>query len=153
MDRTFLLAGGVAGLIAVGFGAFGAHGLRGRLTPEMLAVFETGVRYHMYHALALLLTAAVAGRLDSRAVVAAGWLFVAGIVLFSGSLYLLAVTGVTALGSLTPIGGVAFLAGWALLAFPSFLTAARPPRTSCSCSSRCARSHPAASPPSRDSRS
>ena len=119
MDRTFLLAGAVAGLIAVAFGAFGAHGLRGRLSPDMLAVFETGVRYHMYHALALLLTAALASRdalHGSRAIAAAGWLFIAGIVLFSGSLYALAVTGVTVLGAITPIGGVAFLAGWAALA-------------------------------------
>jgi uncharacterized membrane protein YgdD (TMEM256/DUF423 family) len=116
MDRTFLLAGAVAAFVAVGFGAFGAHGLRGRLTPDMLAVFETGVRYHMYHALALLLTAALVPRIEGKAIVAAGWLFVAGIVLFSGSLYLLAVTGVTVLGAITPIGGVAFLAGWALLA-------------------------------------
>ena len=119
MDRTFLLAGAVAGLIAVGFGAFGAHGLRGRLTPEMLAVFETGVRYQMYHALALLLVAALGPQLAANAGVAyrvAGWLFVAGITLFSGSLYLLAVTGVTMLGAITPIGGVAFLAGWAALA-------------------------------------
>jgi uncharacterized membrane protein YgdD (TMEM256/DUF423 family) len=116
MDRTFLLAGAVAGLIAVGFGAFGAHALRGRLSPDMLGVFETGVRYQMYHALALLLTAALSTRMEGKAIVAAGWLFVAGIVLFSGSLYLLAVTGVTILGAITPIGGVAFLAGWAALA-------------------------------------
>ena len=118
MNRTFLLAGAVAGLVAVGFGAFGAHGLRGRLTPEMLAVFETGVRYQMYHALALLLVAALAPHVHGKADMAyraAGWLFVAGIVLFSGSLYLLAVTGVTILGAITPIGGVAFLAGWAVL--------------------------------------
>ena len=123
MDRTFLLAGAVAGLIAVGFGAFGAHGLRGRLTPEMLAVFETGVRYHMYHALALLLTAALTSRAPGTADTAfraAGWLFITGIVLFSGSLYLLAVTGVTVLGAITPIGGVAFLAGWAALAIAAF---------------------------------
>jgi len=119
MDRTFLLAGAVAGLIGVGFGAFGAHGLRGRLTPDMLAVFETGVRYHMYHALALLLTAALMPRVPGKAIIAAGWLFVAGIVLFSGSLYLLAVTGVTILGAITPFGGVAFLAGWAALAIAS----------------------------------
>ena len=119
MDRTFLLAGAVSGLIAVGFGAFGAHGLRGRLTPDMLAVFETGVRYHMYHALALLLTAALMPRVPGKAIAAAGWLFVAGIVLFSGSLYLLAVTGVTILGAVTPFGGVAFLAGWAALAIAS----------------------------------
>ena len=112
MDRTFLLAGAIAGLVGVAFGAFGAHGLRGRLTPEMLAVFETGVRYQMYHALALLLTAALVPRMPGRALVAAGWFFTGGIVLFSGSLYLLAVTGVTVLGAITPIGGVAFLAGW-----------------------------------------
>ena len=119
MDRTFLLAGAVAGLIGVGFGAFGAHGLRTRLTPEMLAVFETGVRYQMYHALALLLTAALVPRMPGKAIVAAGWLFVTGIVLFSGSLYLLAVTGVTMLGAITPFGGVAFLAGWAALVIAS----------------------------------
>src|SRR4029077_3579014 len=100
MDRTFLLAGAVAGLIAVAFGAFGAHGLRGRLTPEMLAVFETGVRYHMYHALALVLVAALSPRLLGKTMAAAGWLFVAGIALFSGRLYLLAVTGVTVLGAI-----------------------------------------------------
>ena len=116
MQRTFMLAGSVAGFIAVGFGAFGAHGLRERLSPDMLAVFETGVRYHMYHALALLLTAALAGRADGRAVVAAGWLFIAGIVLFSGSLYVLAVTGITVLGAITPFGGVALLGGWICLA-------------------------------------
>ena len=115
MDRTFLLAGAIAGLVGVAFGAFGAHGLRGRLTPEMLTVFETGVRYQMYHALALLLTASLLPRMAGKLMVAAGWCFVGGIVLFSGSLYLLAVTGVTVLGAITPIGGVAFLAGWLLL--------------------------------------
>jgi uncharacterized membrane protein YgdD (TMEM256/DUF423 family) len=115
MQRTFLLAGALAGLIGVGFGAFGAHGLRGRLSPDMLAVFETGVRYQMYHALALMAVAALSDRLGGRLIEAAGWLFVAGIVLFSGSLYLLAVTGITILGAITPIGGVAFLAGWACL--------------------------------------
>jgi len=115
MQRTFLLAGALAGLVGVGFGAFGAHGLRGRLSPEMLAVFETGVRYQMYHALALMAVAALSDRLSGRLIEAAGWLFISGIVLFSGSLYLLAVTGITVLGAITPIGGVAFLAGWACL--------------------------------------
>jgi len=115
MQRTFLLAGALAGLVGVGFGAFGAHGLRGRLSAEMLGVFETGVRYQMYHALALMALAALSDRLNGRLIEAAGWLFVGGIVLFSGSLYLLAVTGVTVLGAITPIGGVAFLAGWACL--------------------------------------
>jgi uncharacterized membrane protein YgdD (TMEM256/DUF423 family) len=120
MDRTFVLIGALAGVVGVGLGAFGAHGLRGRLTPEMLAVFETGVRYHMYHALALVATAALMGRLDGRFISAAGWLFTAGIVLFSGSLYVLALTGVGIFGAITPIGGLAFLAGWACLAIASF---------------------------------
>ena len=119
MQSNFMLAGAVAGFVGVAFGAFGAHGLRGRLSPDMLAVFETGVRYQMYHALALMLTAAImlTGRIESgRAIAIAGWSFVAGIVLFSGSLYLLAVTGITSLGAVTPLGGVAFLIGWACLA-------------------------------------
>ena len=114
-----MLIGALAGVVGVGLGAFGAHGLRGRLTPEMLAVFETGVRYHMYHALALVAPAALMGRLDGRFINAAGWLFTAGIVLFSGSLYAVALTGVTIFGAITPIGGVAFLAGWACLAIAS----------------------------------
>jgi uncharacterized membrane protein YgdD (TMEM256/DUF423 family) len=117
MDRTFLLVGAVAAFLAVTLGAFGAHGLRGRLSPEMLAVFETGVRYHMYHALALILVALVMGRMSGWLIQTAGWCFVAGIVLFSGSLYALALSGVTILGAVTPIGGLAFLAGWACLAF------------------------------------
>jgi uncharacterized membrane protein YgdD (TMEM256/DUF423 family) len=117
MDRTFLLIGALAGFTAVALGAFGAHGLRARLSPDMLAVFETGVRYHMYHALAIIATALIMDRASGRLTAAAGWLFTAGIVLFSGSLYALAVTGVTVLGAITPIGGVAFLAGWACLAF------------------------------------
>lgn len=121
MDKTFLLVGALTGLLAVAFGAFGAHGLRGRLSPEMLAVFETGVRYHMYHALAILLVAAMIGRIDGgRLLPAAGWCFAAGIAIFSGSLYALAVTGVTVLGAITPIGGLAFLAGWACLIIAAF---------------------------------
>ena len=115
MDRTLLLAGALAAFIGVGFGAFGAHGLRGRLSAEMLGVFETGVRYQMYHALAILLTAVGLGFVDSRLLRIAAWLFAAGIVLFSGSLYALALTGVTTLGMVTPLGGLAFLAGWAAL--------------------------------------
>ena len=116
MDRTFLLIGAVAGFTGVTLGAFGAHALRGRLSPEMLVVFETGVRYQMYHALAIIATGLIAARMGGWLIVAAGWLFTAGIVLFSGSLYLLAFTGVTLLGAITPIGGVAFLLGWACLA-------------------------------------
>ena len=121
MDKTFLLIGSLAAFLAVGLGAFGAHGLRTRLSPDMLAVFETGVRYHMYHALALLATALVMGRMSGWLVVCAGWFFAAGIVLFSGSLYLLALTGMTVLGAITPIGGLAFLIGWACLALAAVL--------------------------------
>jgi uncharacterized membrane protein YgdD (TMEM256/DUF423 family) len=115
MDRTFLLVGAVAAFLGVGLGAFGAHGLRARISPEMLAVFETGVRYQMYHALALVLTSVLMARMGGWLVVAAGWCFIAGIALFSGSLYALALTGVTVLGAITPLGGLAFLAGWACL--------------------------------------
>ena len=116
MDRTFLLVGAVLGFLGVALGAFGAHGLRGRLSPEMLAVFETGVRYQMYHALALPLTSLLMARMGGWLVNAAGWCFIAGIAIFSGSLYALALSGVTILGAITPIGGLAFLAGWACLA-------------------------------------
>lgn len=115
--------GAVLGGLAVAVGAFGAHGLQGRVPPEMLTVFEIGVRYQMYHALALVLLGLFAGRGPSPApleippgVGPAAWLFVAGIVLFSGSLYALVLTGTRWLGAITPIGGVAFLAGWALFA-------------------------------------
>ncbi|MBM3776621.1 MAG: DUF423 domain-containing protein [Acidimicrobiia bacterium] len=115
MDSTFLLVGALAAFIGVGFGAFGAHGLEGRLSPDMLATFEVGVRYQMYHALAVLLVAVAAARMNGTLVRVAGWLFTTGIVLFSGSLYVLTLSGITALGTVTPIGGVAFLAGWACL--------------------------------------
>ncbi len=120
MDKTFMFVGALMAGVGVGLGAFGAHGLRGRLTPDMLAVFETGVRYHMYHALAILAIAACMTRLDGRAVVVAGWSFTAGILIFSGSLYALALTGVTTLGAITPIGGLAFLIGWAALMVATF---------------------------------
>ena len=116
MDRNFLLIGALAGFLGVGLGAFGAHALRGRLSAEMLAVFETGVRYQLYHALALVAVAALMFRLNGWLMVTAGWSFTAGIVLFSGSLYLLAFTGTRAFGAITPLGGLAFLIGWAALA-------------------------------------
>ncbi|MET0211962.1 MAG: DUF423 domain-containing protein [Vicinamibacterales bacterium] len=117
MDTTFMLIGALAGFLGVAAGAFGAHGLRSRLSPEMLAVFETAVRYQMYHVFALLMTAAAIGRLgDARLLSIAGWSFVAGMVLFSGSLFALTLTGITTLGAITPVGGVAFLVGWACLA-------------------------------------
>ena len=118
MDRTFLALGALSAGISVAAGAFGAHALKARLAPDLLAIFETGARYQMYHALGLV-AAAWAGSRGPAAHGAAswaGWLFVAGTVLFTGSLYALALTGVRALGAVTPFGGVAFLAGWVALA-------------------------------------
>jgi uncharacterized membrane protein YgdD (TMEM256/DUF423 family) len=116
MDRLFFILGSISGGLAVALGAFGAHGLRDRLAPDLQATFETGVRYEMYHALALLAVAwAVARWTNSAFPAAAGWFFVAGTLLFSGSLYLLAVTGTRWLGAITPLGGVAFIAGWLCL--------------------------------------
>jgi uncharacterized membrane protein YgdD (TMEM256/DUF423 family) len=118
MERTFLVLGALSGAISVAAGAFGAHGLKARLPADLLAVFETAARYQMFHALALVAAAWAAGRGGGGAGAAAwaGWLFVAGTVLFSGSLYVLALTGVRALGAVTPFGGVAFIAGWIALA-------------------------------------
>src|SRR5947207_5203225 len=116
MDRTFLLIGSILGFLGVVLGAFGAHALRSRLSPEMLAVFETGVRYQMYHTFAILIVAAAIGRIgDASLLVLAGWFFVAGILLFSGSLYALTLSGIGMLGAITPIGGLLFLIGWACL--------------------------------------
>ena len=117
MDRIFLALGAISALIAVGAGAFGAHALRSRLTPEMLAIFEIGVRYQMYHALGLIAVAWAATRWPGPLVNAAGWLFVAGTIVFSGTLYILSLTGLRALGAITPLGGLALMAGWAALAW------------------------------------
>lgn len=102
-------SGAILMLAAVSLGAFAAHGLKSRLPPDLLAAFETGVRYHVYHALALFVVAWTRSP-------GAGWCFLAGIVLFSGSLYALALTGIRAFGAVTPLGGLAFLGGWLLLA-------------------------------------
>ena len=117
MARTFLLLGALSGFSSVAAGAFGAHALRQRLDEKLLAVFETGARYQMFHALALLVIGALAARGESRALAVAGWAMVAGTVLFSGSLYALALSGVRGLGAITPLGGVAFLVGWLALAW------------------------------------
>ena len=116
-ERVFPLAGSVSALIAVAAGAFGAHALRTRLSPDLLAVFETGARYQMYHALALFAAGWVAGRWGSSQATWAGCFFVAGTVIFSGSLYLLSLTGMRWLGAVTPLGGLSFLLGWACLAW------------------------------------
>ena len=119
MERIFLAIGAISAFIGVAAGAFGAHGLKDRLGPEMLAIFETGARYQMYHAFALIAVAWASSRFPGSIVTAAGWLFVAGTILFSGSLYLLSLTETRWLGAITPLGGVAFLAGWLCLAYAS----------------------------------
>jgi uncharacterized membrane protein YgdD (TMEM256/DUF423 family) len=115
VDRFFFIAGALSAFVAVALGAFAAHGLRARLSPELLATFETGVRYEMYHALALLGVAWAYTRWPGTLVIASGWLFIAGTLLFSGSLYVLALSGVRWIGAITPLGGLAFLAGWVCL--------------------------------------
>jgi uncharacterized membrane protein YgdD (TMEM256/DUF423 family) len=115
-DRLFATLGAVSAFLAVGAGAFGAHALRARLSPDLLAVFETGARYQMYHALGLLAVAWMVTRWPGPWPARAGWLFLAGTVLFSGSLYALALSGLRWLGAVTPLGGLAFLAGWLCLA-------------------------------------
>jgi len=116
MDRTFLAAAAISAAISVAAGAFGAHALKARLSQDLLAIFETGARYQMYHAMGLAFAAWTASRSGGAAAAWAGWLFLAGTLLFSGSLYALALTGVRALGAVTPFGGVAFIAGWIALA-------------------------------------
>lgn len=116
MDRFLFACAGIAGFLGVALGAFAAHGLKTRLEPDMLAVFETAARYQMYHALALVAAAWGWSRWKHRIFSFAGWMFVAGIVLFSGSLYVLAMTDRKWLGAVTPFGGLAFLTGWLSLA-------------------------------------
>ena len=122
MTRIFFFLGAVSAFIGVAAGAFGAHGLKGRIEPELLAVFETGVRYQMYHALALIAAAWAYARQPTKVTAAGGWLFVLGIIVFSGSLYLLSLSGVRWLGAVTPLGGLAFLAGWVCLAWAAIKT-------------------------------
>jgi uncharacterized membrane protein YgdD (TMEM256/DUF423 family) len=116
MDRLFVTVAALSGLIAVAAGAFGAHALRERLSPEYLAVFETAARYQMYHALALIAAAWASTRWPGPVIQWSGWLFIIGTVLFSGSLYALALSGARWLGAITPLGGLAFMAGWLCLA-------------------------------------
>jgi uncharacterized membrane protein YgdD (TMEM256/DUF423 family) len=114
--KTFIILGAINAFIAVALGAFGAHGLEDKLTPKYLEVWKTGVNYQMYHALGLFAVAMIAGQLPSSSLVSwSGWLMFAGIIFFSGSLYVLSLTNISVLGAITPIGGVAFLAAWVLL--------------------------------------
>ena len=115
MVRTFLMLAAFFGFTGVALGAFAAHGLKNRLSAEYLAIFHTGVLYQLIHALAILGVAVLAAQLPGRLMTMAGWSFALGIVLFSGSLYVLTMTGISKLGIITPFGGLAFLVGWALL--------------------------------------
>lgn len=115
MLRVFLSLAAFAGFTGVALGAFAAHGLKGRLSPEYLAVFQTGVHYQLVHALALFGVALLSLHLPSRLLTGAGWAFALGILLFSGSLYTLTLSGIGKLGIITPFGGVAFLVGWLCL--------------------------------------
>jgi uncharacterized membrane protein YgdD (TMEM256/DUF423 family) len=118
MQKIFFTIGSIAMALAVALGAFGAHGLKNLLTEEMLDIFETGVRYHFYHAIGLLLLGIIAQYLPNSAMLKwSGWLMVGGIIIFSGSLYLLSSSGIRWLGAITPIGGLCFIASWILLAF------------------------------------
>ncbi len=116
MGRLFLIIGAVSAAISVAAGAFGAHSLRQTIEPSLLDVFETGARYQMYHALALVGVGLVASRWPSSLLASAGWLFVAGTVLFTGSLYAMTFTGIRVLGAITPLGGLCFIGGWICLA-------------------------------------
>jgi uncharacterized membrane protein YgdD (TMEM256/DUF423 family) len=127
MAKTYLLIAALNGFLAVALGAFGAHGLKQRLSADMLAVYQTGVQYHFYHTFALLAVALLLLHLPlnnislSNSLRWSGILFTVGIVIFSGSLYVLSITGIRWLGAITPLGGVAFLAGWLLLARAAWL--------------------------------
>jgi len=119
--RLFLTLGAVSAMLSVVLGAFGAHALRGMLTPELLAVYQTGTQYQFYHSLGILLVGILCVVLRNQSgFLWAGWLMFVGIVLFSGSLYALSLTGIRVLGAITPLGGVAFIAGWATLAVTVF---------------------------------
>ena len=120
MGKLLVAAGAISALISVAAGAFGAHGLKGRLSEYSLGIFETAARYQMYHALALVLIGLLALSRPHGALPAAGGAMVAGTVLFSGSLYVLALTDMKWLGAVTPLGGLAFMVGWGLLAFAAF---------------------------------
>ena len=115
--KVWWIAGALMAGLAVAAGAFGAHALKARLSTDLLQVFETGVRYQMYHALGLLAVAMASDRWPQLSFNLVGWLMLVGIMLFSGSLYALCLTGIRALGAITPLGGVCFLAGWAVMAW------------------------------------
>lgn len=118
MPRNFLMLGAINAFLCVAFGAFGAHSLKQTLSADMLTVYQTGVQYHFYHALGLIVVGLVLLHFPkSRSIALSGWLMFSGIILFSVSLYALSLTGIRGLGAITPLGGIAFLSAWALLAY------------------------------------
>jgi uncharacterized membrane protein YgdD (TMEM256/DUF423 family) len=120
MVRLFLTVGGAFAFLGVAAGAFGAHALENRISVEMLSAFEVGVRYQMYHAFALIVTAWLQSQWPSMISIISGWLFILGVILFSGSLYLLSLVGLAWVGPITPLGGLAFLFGWLLMVLAAF---------------------------------
>lgn len=121
MQKLFLIIGSFAMALAVGVGAFGAHGLKEVLTDKMLDIFETGVKYHFYHAIGLLIIGLVAQLIPNSSLLQwSGWLMLAGIIIFSGSLYILSISGIRWIGAITPIGGLCFIVAWILLAIASW---------------------------------
>ncbi len=118
--KLFLSIGSISGALAVLLGAFGAHGLKEKLSAEVMAVYKTAVEYQFYHTLALLIVGVLALNTQSKPLTASGWLFTAGILIFSGSLYALSISGIKWLGAITPIGGLCFIVGWVLLAVAAF---------------------------------
>jgi uncharacterized membrane protein YgdD (TMEM256/DUF423 family) len=118
--RLWLILGAASAFLSVAAGAFGAHALRARLAPDLLTIFETGARYHMYHSLGLIAIGLLMQSRPSPLLNGAGWAMLVGILLFSGSLYALALSGVRALGAITPLGGLGFLAGWLLFALAAW---------------------------------
>ena len=117
MQNIFFALGSGLSLLGVVFGAFGAHALKSKLSPEMLETFEVAVRYQMYHSLGLIAAAWAVSQWQNQLTAASGWCFFAGILIFSGSLYVLSLTGIRWLGAITPIGGLAFIVGWGCLTF------------------------------------
>lgn len=115
--RLFLVLGAINGFLAVALGAFGAHGLEGKVTEKMLKIWEKAVNYQMFHTMALLVTGLALFKIDAGSLKIAGWFFLIGIILFSGSLYLYSTTGISKLAMITPFGGVTFLIGWVIFGY------------------------------------
>jgi uncharacterized membrane protein YgdD (TMEM256/DUF423 family) len=120
MDRFFFVTACLFGFLGVALGAFAAHGLKTQLDADLLVTFETGVRYQMYHAFALIAVAMAYTKWPTKGLIISGWMFIVGIILFSGSLYVLSLSGIRSLGMITPFGGLAFLAGWLCMAWSVF---------------------------------